>query len=171
MLARRDLSEGEVRSKLLARDFEASEVEDAVARLRERRYLDDRTLALALARAQSRTKHQGPLKISAHLNKRQIPEELVREALRAEFPAGVEMERAAITLRRLARSAGARRAPAGAGEPGPDEGPAEEKDERKKENGRLFRRLVARGFSWEAARRALSDAGPSPRDGDGESDG
>ena len=73
LLARRDLSEGEVRMKLLARDFGEPEVEAAIARLRERRYLDDRSLAEAVARTQARTKHQGPLKVRAHLRRRRIP--------------------------------------------------------------------------------------------------
>ena len=151
LLARRDLSEGEVRTKLLARDFGEREVEEAISRLRERRYLDDRSLAEAVARTQARTKHQGPLKVRAHLRRRRIPEALALEAIREEFPEGAEGERAVIALRRLEP------APAGLGERGPDDAPPPA--ESRKESGRLFRRLVARGYSWEAARHAVLSAG------------
>ena len=150
LLARRDLSEGEVRMKLLAREFGEPEVEETISRLRERRYLDDRSLAEAVARTQARTRHQGPLKVRAHLRRRRIPETLALEAVRAEFPDGAEDERAVIALRRLQPSPAASRAGGrdGAASPG----------ERRKEAGRLFRRLVARGYSGEAARHAvLSD--------------
>ncbi len=147
LLARRDLSEGEVRVKLLAREFGEPEVEETISRLRERRYLDDRSLAEAVARTQARTRHQGPLKVRAHLRRRRIPEALALEVVRAEFPAGAESERAVSALRRL------RPAPAASRDGGRDSGatPAE----RRKEAGRLFRRLVARGYSGEAARHAV----------------
>ena len=150
LLARRDLSEGEVRMKLLAREFGEPEVEETISRLRERRYLDDRSLAEAVARTQARTRHQGPLKVRAHLRRRRIPETLALEAVRAEFPDGAEDERAVIALRRLQPSPAASRA-------GGRDGAASAA-ERRKEAGRLFRRLVARGYSGEAARHAvLSD--------------
>lgn len=153
LLARRDLSEGEVRTKLLARDFYEPEVEAAISRLRERRYLDDRLLAEAVARTQSRTKHQGPLKVRAHMQRRRIPEHLALEAIRTEFPDGAEGERAVIALHRLqpAPSALDERDPDGAA---PSAG-------RRKEAARLFRRLVARGYSREAARHAVLTGGRS----------
>lgn len=147
LLARRDLSEGEVRTKLLARDFGEPEVEEAITRLRERRYLDDGSLAQAVARTQARTKHQGPLKIRAHLRRRQIPEELALEAIRAEFPEGTEGERALTALRRLA--------PSPAGHPGPGEDQNVSRADHRQETGKLFRRLVSRGYSFEAARHAV----------------
>ena len=153
LLARRDLSEGEVRMKLLARDFDEREVEEAVSRLRERRYLDDRSLAEALTRIQARTKHQGPRKVRAHLRRRRIPEALALEAIRVEFPEGAEGERAVSALKRLQPTSTAQ------GEHG-REGAAPPAEQRK-EAGRLFRRLVARGYTWEAARQAvLSDGRP-----------
>lgn len=139
--------------KLLAREFGEPEVEETISRLRERRYLDDRSLAEAVARTQARTRHQGPLKVRAHLRRRRIPDALALEAIRAEFPEGAEHERAVIALRRL------QPAPAVSRDGGRDgsTSPAE----RRKEAARLFRRLVARGYSGEAARHAvLSDERP-----------
>ena len=160
LLARRDLSEGEVRTKLLARDFGEREVEEAVSRLRERRYLDDRSLAGSIARTQARTKHQGPLKVRAHLRRRRIPEHLALEAIRTEFPEGAEGERAVIALKRLQPvSSLDERGGDGAVPPA----------ERHKESARLFRRLVARGYSWEAARHAvLADGRPLEQERDPE---
>ena len=133
--------------KLLARDFGEREVEEVIASLRERRYLDDRSLAEAVARNQARKRRQGPLKVRAHLRRRQIPEHLALEAIRLEFPEGAEGERAVTALRRL------QPAPAALGERGGDG--AVPLAERRKEAVRLFRRLVARGYSWEAARHAV----------------
>lgn len=150
LLARRDLSEGEVRTKLLSRDFGEAEIEEAISRLRERRYLDDGLLAETIARTQARTKHQGPLKIRAHLRRRQIPEELAHRAIEAEFPAGAEGERALMALRRLE--------PPPAGRPAAEGDPSVSGADRRQDAGRRFRRLVSRGYSWEAARHAvLSD--------------
>ena len=151
LLARRDLSEGEVRMKLLARDFGEPEVEAAISRLRERRYLDDRSLAAAVARTQARTKHQGPLRVRAHLRRRRIPEHLALEAIRLEFPEGAEGERAVIALRRLQPASATLGERGGNGAVPPAE--------RRKEAARLFRRLVARGYSWEAARHAVLTGG------------
>ena len=160
MLSRRDLSEGEIRSKLLARDFAEREIEDAVFRLRQRRYLDDQSLATQVVRTQARTKHQGPLKVRAYLNRRQIPETLAREAVRAEFSEGVEIEYATLTLRRLERSSSVL---ANSGSTG-----GRDPRERKKMAARFLRRLVARGYSWDAARRAVLDVHPVLETGDPE---
>ena len=105
-----------------------------------------------MARRQARTKHQGPLRVRATLRRRQIPEELAAAALRKEFPEGAEDERAVIALERLGPSRGALRPGGQSGAAGPDA-------ERRKEAGRLFRRLVARGYSWGAARHAVLTSG------------
>lgn len=136
--------------KLLAREFGEPEVEETISRLRERRYLDDRSLAEAVARTRARTRHQGPLKVRAHLRRRLIPDALALEAIRAEFPEGAEAQRAVIALRRLQPVPAASR---GGGLDG-----AILPAERRKEAGRLFRRLVARGYSGEAARHAVLSA-------------
>ena len=145
MLARRDLSEGEVRSKLLRREYPEPEIGEVIARLREQRYLDDRRLALSLAAAES----QGPNKVIARLRRRQIPEDLVRGVIREEFPEGVEIARAAAALEQLRRTLRGRGAAAA------------DREAHRREQGRLFRGLVARGYSFEAARRALAEQGPS----------
>ena len=156
LLARRDLSEGEVRTKLVSRDFGEAEIEETISRLRERRYLDDGSLAEAVARTQARTRHQGPLKIRAHLRRRQIPEGLALKAIQAEFPAGAESERALTALRRLERLP--------AGRPAPEGDPPVSGAERRQEAGRRFRRLVSRGYSREAARHAVLSDGHAPEE-------
>ena len=148
MLARRDLSEGEIRSRLLARGYPEPEVAGVIARLRERRYLDDRALALAAARSRAERRHEGPLKVVAHLRKRQIPDELVREAIREAFPEGSEIERAALALARLRRTSRRRE----------NNG----QDDRRNDRQKLLRRLLARGYSWEAARGAVFEREPVP---------
>ena len=152
MLARRDLSEGEIRSRLLAREYPEAEVAGVIARLRERRYLDDRALALAAARSRAERRHEGPLKVVAHLRKRQIPDELVRDAIREAFPEGSEIERAALALARLRRTSRRRE------NDGQDNG----QDDRRNDREKLLRRLLARGYSWEAARGAVFEREPVP---------
>ena len=50
MLARRELSESQVRGRLTRRQFDPDEIDAAVARLRRERALDDQRTALACAR-------------------------------------------------------------------------------------------------------------------------
>lgn len=135
LLARRDLSEGEVRDRLRRNGHDEGEIGETVSRLLECGYLDDR----ALARNCARTRHHGPLAAAARLRKRQIPEELARWAIREEFSEGIEAGRAETTLARLRKN---RRAPT-------DRGTHE------RERQRLYRGLISRGFSREAAGRAL----------------
>ncbi len=145
MLARRDLSEGEVRARLRERKYPDPEIESAIARLRERRYLDDRSLALAAARHRAEGRLEGPIRVTAHLRQRQLPDLLIEEAVRAAFPEGAEARRAAAALERIARttsrSAGIRNADARSTG---NASPARTRE-------RVLRRLLARGYSWEAA--------------------
>ena len=50
MLARRELSEAQLRLRLARRAFAPADIDDAVQRLRRERALDDRRVALACAR-------------------------------------------------------------------------------------------------------------------------
>ena len=68
-LARRDHSESELRRALLRNGFPPSVVDETLARLRDEKYLDDRTFAARFAR--SRVEHQG------------LGRNRVRQALRA----------------------------------------------------------------------------------------
>ncbi len=133
LLARRDLSEGEVRARLLDREYPNGEVEETIGKLRQHRYLDDRTLAVEVAGSRARRKLHGPAKVTAHLRRRRFPAELVEEAVRAAFPGETELARARDALQRMRET----RTP-------PDRPGA-------------YRRLANRGFSPEAIREAVAD--------------
>ena len=59
MLARRELSEAQVRTRLARREFESDVIDEAVARLQAVRALDDRRTALACARTEAHVKRHG----------------------------------------------------------------------------------------------------------------
>jgi regulatory protein len=62
MLARRELSEAQVRTRLARREFEPGAIDEAVARLQAARALDDRRTALACARTEAHVKRHGRLR-------------------------------------------------------------------------------------------------------------
>ena len=101
LLARRDRSEGEVRARLLRLGYPEEEIGKTVSRLRERRYLDDRTLAREIAARRSRRRLQGPARVAAHLRSRLFAEELIEEAVRSAFPEDTELLRARDALRKM----------------------------------------------------------------------
>lgn len=148
MLARRGLSEGEVRFRLAAKEYPESEIEETVLRLRELRYLDDAGLARTLAEARSTGRLDGPKRIAAYLETRRLPSALIREAVAAAFVGDTERVLAVRARAKLEPEADrrARRPPK---KKGARYHPARVRREF------LLRRLLARGFSWEAALSAL----------------
>ena len=62
MLARRELSEAQVRTRLTRREFESGAIDEAIARLQAVRALDDRRTALACARTEAHVKRHGRLR-------------------------------------------------------------------------------------------------------------
>ena len=67
LLARRELSEAQIRQRLGRRGYESSDTEAAIDRLREERAIDDRRVAAAIAHTQTRVRGRGRLRV-----KRQI---------------------------------------------------------------------------------------------------
>lgn len=161
LLARRDLSEAEVRERLGQREYAEPEVEEAVGRLRDRGYLDDGALAKALAASRAAGRLHGPNRVADYLRRRRLPPDLVRSAVEEAFPGGAETELAKQAAARLASSRA--KAPA---IPGEEDGYRRRQEERKRRE-RLLRRLVGRGFTWEAALAAVSAADPGEAEPDG----
>jgi regulatory protein len=85
MLARRELSEAQVRQRLARRGYEDGEIDDAVARLRRERALDDRRTALACARTEVRVKQRGRARVMRQVEALGIPRRLAREAVTEVF--------------------------------------------------------------------------------------
>src|SRR5262245_52234326 len=63
MLARRELSEAQVRQRLRRRAHEEDAIQEAVDRLKRERALDDERVAEALARTETSVKRRGKLRV------------------------------------------------------------------------------------------------------------
>lgn len=146
-LARRELTERQVRQRLVRRGLEGDEIDAAVARLRREGALDDRRVAGAYARTAVRLKARGPVRLEHDLQTLGIDRGAAGKAV-ADAIAGAGGERA------LAAQALARRWRAGT--------PPSRADA-----ARLHRALLRQGFSPDAVREAirnLGGAGPEPDD-------
>ena len=100
MLARRELSEAQVRQRLSRRQFEAEDVDAALARLREGGALDDRRTALAFARTQASVKRHGRLRILRELQAIGIGRSLAQDAVAEVF---ADVDEDALIVRALDR--------------------------------------------------------------------
>ena len=105
MLARRELCEAQVRTRLARRQFEPSEVEEAIARLQRERALDDRRTALACARTEAHVKHHGRGRALRQIETLGIARDLARAAVAEVFEDLDEDELIAQALGRRLRRA------------------------------------------------------------------
>jgi regulatory protein len=80
LLARREHSVAELRAKLIARDFDADEVDRAVARLAEEGLVSDERFAEAYIASRVR-KGQGPLRIRVELERRGVSSDFITTCL------------------------------------------------------------------------------------------
>lgn len=76
MLSRREHSAFEIRDKLLKRDFEESEIEQAINELQQGGWLSDERFAEAYIRMRQ-IKGFGPIRIAMELNERGVKESIV----------------------------------------------------------------------------------------------
>ena len=67
MLARRELSELQLRQRLRRKAFSADAIDDAIARLTAERSLDDARVAGAIARTETGIRKRGPLRVRQKL--------------------------------------------------------------------------------------------------------
>ena len=81
MLARRELSERQIRLRLVRREHEDAAIDAAVARLKENRSLDDARVAGAMARMEIGTKRHGRLRAQRQMEAAGIAASLIRQAL------------------------------------------------------------------------------------------
>ena len=85
MLARRELSEAQVRTRLARRQFEPDDIDEAVARLQRERALDDRRTALACARTEAHVKRHGRLRAQRQLDTIGLARDVARAAVAEVF--------------------------------------------------------------------------------------
>ena len=85
MLARRELSEAQVRQRLTRKEFQPEEIDAAVERLRGNRSLDDRRTALACARTEALVKRRGRMRVLRQVESLGIDREIARAAVAEVF--------------------------------------------------------------------------------------
>ncbi len=100
LLARRELAEAQLRSRLARRKFEADEIDAAMTRLRRERALDDRRTALACARTQVRLKHRGRARVVREIEALGINRDIARDAVAEVF---TELDESALLEQALDR--------------------------------------------------------------------
>ena len=134
LLARRELSEAQVRQRLSRRGFTPDDIDDAVTRLRQDGSLDDARVAAAIARSQLSLKKRGQRRVRREIEAAGITSALADRAV-AEVYAEVDGE--ALLAAAIDRKLGTRRL----------------EDDR--EMARLYRYLVGQGFDADRAMAAL----------------
>lgn len=81
MLARRELSEAQVRQRLLRKGFAADDVDTAVARLKTERALDDTRVAEAIARTEIALHQRGRLRVDRQIARAGIAKATAKQAV------------------------------------------------------------------------------------------
>jgi regulatory protein len=85
MLARRDLSEADMRQRLARRGHDAAAIDDAVARLLSERALDDERVAEAIARHEAEVKGRGRHRVVHRIEQAGIAPSIARRAVELVF--------------------------------------------------------------------------------------
>lgn len=133
-LARRELSEAQIRQRLSRRGFTPDDIDDAVTRLRNDGSLDDARVASAIARTQLSIKKRGARRVRREIEAAGIASSLAERAV-AEVYAEVDAD--ALLTAAIDRRLGTRRLD----------------DDR--EMARLYRYLVGQGFDSDKSMAAL----------------
>ena len=135
MLARRELSEAQIRQRLARREHASDDIDAAVERLRSERAIDDRRVAEAIARTQTSIKRRGKLRIRREIEHAGIARDTARRVVDDVF-ADVDAE--ALLEQSLTKRIRGREKIAG-----------------QKEFNRLYRYLVGQGFEPDRVLAAL----------------
>jgi regulatory protein len=99
-LARRELSETQLRSRLARRGSDEEAIDEAITRLKRERALDDRRVALAFARSAVTLKGRGPARIRRDIEALGVDRAVARSAVDEVFG---EVDESALLDRALAR--------------------------------------------------------------------
>ena len=136
MLARRELSEQQVRQRLARKGHAPDAIDDAVTRLRHERALDDGRVAEAIARTETNIRRRGRIRVQLQIQKAGIDKSTAKRAIDEVFASiddGALIE-AALNKRLRGR----------------------ETIEDDKEFQRLYRYLAGQGFEAEQIMKALT---------------
>src|SRR5436190_11517250 len=85
MLARRELSEAQVRQRLARRGHEDDAIDEAVVRLKAERAIDDARVAEAIARTETAVKRRGKLRVRRQIESAGVSSAEARRAVTDAF--------------------------------------------------------------------------------------
>jgi regulatory protein len=136
MLGRRELSELQVRQRLARKGHDADAIDEAVARLREERAIDDERVAEAIARTETSVRRRGKLRVRMQIERAGIAKPTAKRAVDDLFDT---IDDAALLEASLAKRLRGRETIA---------------DDR--EFQRLYRYLMGQGFESDRALKALN---------------
>ena len=136
LLAVRELSETQLRTRLVRRQLDPNEIDIAIDRLKADGTLNDRRVAVAVARLESAIKHRGRARVMQKVRQAGIDAETAEDAVREVFE---DVDETALLDRALERRLRGKT--------------PRELDE--KGRARIVRGLVAQGFRLEAVLKRL----------------
>jgi len=85
MLARRELSEKQVRQRLARKEFDENAIDEAIARLVEERAIDDTRVAEAIARSETSVRKRGKLRVKRKIESAGIRPTIAKQAVDEVF--------------------------------------------------------------------------------------
>lgn len=85
MLARRELSELQIRQRLARKAHAPGQIDEAVARLRQERAIDDVRVAEAIARTETSIKRRGKLRVRLQIERAGIARNVAKDAVEQVF--------------------------------------------------------------------------------------
>jgi regulatory protein len=85
LLGRRELSEAQLRQRLARRGHSDSDIDDAIARLKAERAVDDERVAAAIARTETAVKRRGKLRVKRQIASAGIASSTAKRALDETF--------------------------------------------------------------------------------------
>jgi regulatory protein len=136
LLSARELSESQLRARLKRRKLDDDDIEAAVSRLKGDRTLNDRRVAVAIARMESSIKHRGRARVIQKIRQAGIDGDTADDAVREVFQDVDESELLDQAFERKLRGKSVR-----------------ELDE--KGRARIVRAMVGQGFAFDAVMKRL----------------
>ena len=136
LLSSRELSEAQLRARLRKRKIDDEQIESAISRLKQDRTLNDRRVAVAIARMESTIKHRGRARIIQKIRQAGIDADTADAAIGEVFHDVDESELLARAFDRKMRGKTV-------------------KDLDEKGRARIVRALVGQGFSFDAVMKRL----------------
>jgi len=136
MLARRELSESQIRQRLARKGHPESDIDEAVERLRGERAIDDVRVAEAIARTETSIKRRGKVRVRMQIQQAGIGKDIAKRAVDEVFSAIDDDELIEASLRKRLRQ--------------------RETIADDREFQRLYRYLIGQGFEHDRVMKVLS---------------